>query len=125
MRKLLFAYAETKAQNISALFSYINGTVFLPPVFEISSLWSSSVVVQPGLCRGRSEMYIGLFMRWLYIYHFYLNVSILQKIRKQLWSPFYHGLSHIFIVNYAYLPFVSTLETINDIDNFKWRSEQL
>ena len=36
-------------------FRYIDSTIPLLSKSEISSLWPSSVVVQPGLCRTRSE----------------------------------------------------------------------
>ena len=36
-------------------FRYTDSTIPLLPTSEISSLWPSSVVVQPGLCRYRSE----------------------------------------------------------------------
>ena len=36
-------------------FRYIDSTIPLLPKSEIQSLWSSSIAVQPGLCRTRSE----------------------------------------------------------------------
>ena len=36
-------------------FRYVDGTIPLLPKHKISSLWPSSVTVQPGLCRTWSE----------------------------------------------------------------------
>ena len=36
-------------------FRYIDSTIPLLPTSEIPSLWPSSIAVQPGLCRTRSE----------------------------------------------------------------------
>ena len=36
-------------------FHYIDSTIPLPPIYEISSLYPSCVVVQPGLCGAWSE----------------------------------------------------------------------
>ena len=67
-------------------FRYLDSTIPLLPKSEISSLWPSSLAVQPDLCRTRSEIpktgflkmrlimsqYIGLFLGLLW-YRFYLN----------------------------------------------------
>ena len=58
MRKRLFAYAKTDADQIRGnreadlhlCFRYIDSTIPLLPIYEISSLYPSCVVVQPGLC---------------------------------------------------------------------------
>ena len=41
--------------DLRLCFRYIDSTIPLLSKSEISSLWSSSVAVQPGLCRTRSE----------------------------------------------------------------------
>ena len=67
-------------------FRYLDSTIPLLPKSEISSLWPSSLAVQPDLSRTRSEIqktgflkmrlimsqYIGLFLGLLW-YRFYLN----------------------------------------------------
>ena len=64
MRKPTFAYAKTKTQMSFALttklisafgFRYIESTIPLLSESEISSLYASSVAVQPGLNRTRLE----------------------------------------------------------------------
>ena len=64
MRKLAFCICENKDAdqlrgNSEAdqrlCFRYIDSTIPLLPKSKISSLYSSSVVVQPGLCRTWSE----------------------------------------------------------------------
>ena len=44
-------------------FRYIDGTIPLLSKSEISSLYSSSVAVQPGLCQTRSETRMLVFSR--------------------------------------------------------------
>ena len=64
MRKPAFCICENKdADQLRGnreadqrlCFRYIDRTIPLLPKSEISSLWPSSVAVQPGLCRARSE----------------------------------------------------------------------
>ena len=64
MRKPAFCICENKdADQLSGnreadqrfCFRYSDSTIPLLPKSEISSLWPSSVVVQPGLCRTWSE----------------------------------------------------------------------
>ena len=65
MRKLAFCICENKdADQLHGnheadqrlYFRYIDSTIPLLPKYKISSLWSSSVAVQPGLCWTRSEI---------------------------------------------------------------------
>ena len=51
MRKLAFCICENKAVD----FRYIDSTIFLLSRSQISSLYPSSVRVQPGLCQTWSE----------------------------------------------------------------------
>ena len=64
MRKPAFCICENKdADQLRGnreadqrlCFRYIDSTIPLLPIYKISSLQSSCVVVQPGLCRTRSE----------------------------------------------------------------------
>ena len=57
MRKPAFCICENKDREADQrlCFRYTDSTIPLLPKSEISSLWPSSVVVQPGLCRNRSE----------------------------------------------------------------------
>ena len=64
MRKSFFCICENKdadqlrsncAADQRLCFRYTDSTIPLLPRSEISSLWSSSVVVQPGLCQTWSE----------------------------------------------------------------------
>ena len=58
MRKPAFFICENKdADQLRAFqgFRYIDSTIPRLSKSEISSLWPSSVAVQPGLCRTRSE----------------------------------------------------------------------
>ena len=65
MRKPAFCLCENKdADQLHGdceadqrlCFRYIDSTIPLLPKSEISSLWPSSLAVQPGLCRTRSEI---------------------------------------------------------------------
>ena len=64
MRKPAFCMCENKdADQLRGnreadqrlCFRYTDSTIPLLPIAEISSLWPSSVAVQPGLCRTWSE----------------------------------------------------------------------
>ena len=64
MRKLAFCICENKdADQLRGnrdadqrfCFRYIASTSPLLPKYKISSLWPSSVIAQPGLCRTRSK----------------------------------------------------------------------
>ena len=72
MRKQAFCICENKdADQLRGnreadqrlCFRYIDSTIPLLPKFEISSLLPSSIAVQPGLCRTRSETRILVFSR--------------------------------------------------------------
>ena len=72
MKKLLFAYAKTKGadqlrNNRTAdqrhCFRYIDNTIPLNLKFQDSSHQTSSVAVQPGLCRTWSETQRQVFSR--------------------------------------------------------------
>ena len=65
MRKPAFCICENKdADQLRGnreadqrlCFCYTDSTIPLLPKSEISSLWPSSLAVQPGLCRTRSEI---------------------------------------------------------------------
>ena len=58
MRKSAFAYPKTcnSAADQCLCFQYIDSTIPLLPKSKISSLWPSSVAVQPALCRTCSEI---------------------------------------------------------------------
>ena len=64
MRKQTFCICENKdtdqlrgnrEADLCLCFRYTDSTITLLPKSVISSLWPSSVAVQPGLCRTRSE----------------------------------------------------------------------
>ena len=64
MRKSAFCICEKKdADQLRGnreadqplCFRYTDSTIHLLPIYKISSLWSSCVVVQPGLCETWSE----------------------------------------------------------------------
>ena len=59
MRKPAFCICENKDADQRLCFRYTDSTIPLLSKSEISSLSPSSVAVQPGLCRTRSET--GLF----------------------------------------------------------------
>ena len=70
MRKLAFFICENKdadqlrgnsEANQRPCFRYIDSTIPLFPLYEISSLLSSSVAVQPSLCRTRAETRMFVF----------------------------------------------------------------
>ena len=72
MRKPTFCICENKEAdqlrgNREAdqrlYFRYLDSTIPLLSKSEISSLWPSSVAVQPGLCRTRSETRMLVFSR--------------------------------------------------------------
>ena len=77
MRKPVFCICENKdadqlrsncAADQRLCFRYTDSTIPLLPKSEISSLWPSSVAVQPGLCRTRSETPKTGFLRTRLIY---------------------------------------------------------
>ena len=88
MRKPAFCICENKdadqlcgtAQLISAFVfaTYIDSTIPLLAKSEISSLWLSSVVVQPDLCQTWSETQKTVFSQ-RGIYHLEMQVTILPK----------------------------------------------
>ena len=55
MREPTFCKCENKDVDRSLCFRYINSTIPLLSQSEYSSLLPSSVAVQPGLCKTRSE----------------------------------------------------------------------
>ena len=72
MRKLTFCICENKdADQLRGnreadqrlCFRYLDSIIPLLSKSEISSLWPSSVAVQPGLCRTRSETRMLVFSR--------------------------------------------------------------
>ena len=80
MRKPTFCICENKdADQLRGnreadqrlCFRYIDSTIPLLSKSEISSLYPSSVAVQPGLCRTWSEIrLLVFFMTWLILYDF-------------------------------------------------------
>ena len=66
MRKLTLCISENKdadqlrgnrEADQQLCFRYIDSKIPLLPIYEISSLWPSCVVVQPGLCEAWSEVF--------------------------------------------------------------------
>ena len=55
MRKSAFRIYGNRAADQRLCFRYIDSTIPLLPIYEISCLWPLCVVVQPGLCRTWSE----------------------------------------------------------------------
>ena len=55
MRKPAFCISENRGADQRLCFPYIDSTMPLLPKSDISSLWPSSVVVQPGLCQAWFE----------------------------------------------------------------------
>ena len=98
MRKLAFCKCENKdadqlRNNCTAdqrlCFRYMDSTIPLLPKSEISSLWPSSVAVQPGLCRTWSKTPKTGFLRTRLIY-MNLNLQyflISQNICADLKGP--------------------------------------
>ena len=94
MRKLAFCICENKdAGNREAdqrlCFRYIDSTIPLLPKSEISSLYPSYVVLQPGLCRTWSEIpkngFLTTRLIWYRAYRcFCLSVKSMCFERKTL-----------------------------------------
>ena len=63
MRKPTFGICKNKDADQLRGNRYLDSMIPLLSKSEISSLWSSSVAVQPGLCRTRSETRILVFSR--------------------------------------------------------------
>ena len=55
VRKPVFCICENKDADQRLCFRYIDSTIPLLPKYKISSLYPSSVTVQPGLCRTWSK----------------------------------------------------------------------
>ena len=102
-----FAFTKTKTEISFAVtdqrlcFRYTDSTIPLLPKTEISSLWPSSVVVQPGLCRTWSETpKTGFLTTFVYsrnkkntnVFRFCRKLSFLQPYIVAVYyeAPFYY-----------------------------------
>ena len=95
MRKPHFLHMPKKGRISAFVFAvrYIDCTIPLLPKSGISSLWPSSVIVQPGLCCTWSETQkTGFLVRWLK-YH---EICTLNKFFRKVyfltrhWSDYFH-----------------------------------
>ena len=64
------------AADLCLCFRYKDRTISLVPKSEISSLWPSSVAVQPGLCRTKRQV----FSRRCSFSDFRANLNIVQEL---------------------------------------------
>ena len=89
MRKPFFCICENKDAdqlrgNSEAdqrlCFRYIDSTIPLLPKFEISSLWPSSLAVQPDLCRTRSETPKTGFLRTRLKLHIFDTFQVISSV---------------------------------------------
>ena len=85
MRKPMFCICENKdADQLRGnreadqrlCFHYLNSMIPLLSKSEISSLWPSSVAVQPGSCRIRSETRMLVFSRCGSFVHIHVHVIL-------------------------------------------------